>query len=60
MQGAKKAINVVAGHLSNARTTRADATAEIDRLVAEAYNSADLSEGLRALGEKRQPRFEGK
>lgn len=60
VQGAKKAINVVAGHLSNARTTRADATAEIDRLVAEAYNSADLSEGLRALGEKRQPRFEGK
>jgi hypothetical protein len=40
---------------------RADpAAAEaIDRLVEQAYRSDDLAEGLKAMSEKRQPRFDG-
>ena len=38
---------------------RADVVAEIDRLVANAYNSQDLQEGIRAMTEKRDPDFSG-
>ena len=34
-----------------------DEVGEIDRLVAEAYASDDLQEGLRAMSEKRPPNF---
>jgi enoyl-CoA hydratase/carnithine racemase len=59
VQGAKRAIQTVADHLSGARRGTPDATAEIDRLVTEAYNSRDLREGIAAMSEKRDPNFEG-
>ncbi len=58
VQGSKKAIQAVvdrtAGHGSESDE------AAIDALVVEAYNSSDLQEGLRALSEKRPPKFEGR
>ena len=59
VQGSKRTIQTVLDHLSGARETRADAVAEIDRLVERAYNSRDLQEGLAAMKEKRNPDFQG-
>lgn len=59
VQGAKRAIAAVAEHLSGARSTAPDRVAEVDRLVAEAYASADLQEGLEAMAQKRAARFTG-
>jgi enoyl-CoA hydratase/carnithine racemase len=59
VQGAKRSIGLVTHHLCDARRQHPDEAAEIDRLVAHAYASADLAEGLRALAEKRDPRFQG-
>jgi enoyl-CoA hydratase/carnithine racemase len=59
VRGAKRAIGAVTEHLSGARGSNADAVARVDRLVAEAYASADLQEGLAAIAEKRAPHFEG-
>jgi enoyl-CoA hydratase/carnithine racemase len=59
VQGAKKTIQAVADHLSDARTSQPNATAEVDRLVVEAYNSNDLAEGLASLSAKRRPDFKG-
>ena len=60
VQGSKKAIGIVVDDLASARRRAPDEVAEIDRLVMEAYNSADLAEGIAALNEKRRPRFEGR
>jgi enoyl-CoA hydratase/carnithine racemase len=60
VQGAKKAIQLVADHLAGVRRTDPAAVAAIDELVAQAYGSADLQEGLKAMAEKREPRFEGR
>jgi enoyl-CoA hydratase/carnithine racemase len=60
VQGAKRAVNVVGDHLSSVRATSPEVASEVDQLVAGAYRSADLAEGLRAMSEKRPPRFEGR
>ena len=59
VQGTKRAIQVISDHLGGSRTAAPEAVAEIDRLVAEAYNSRDLQEGIAALTEKRDPNFSG-
>ena len=58
VQGAKAAIAVVEKSLSDARSTYPAEAAQVDELVKEAYFSADLQEGLKAMGERRPPRFE--
>lgn len=59
VQGAKSAVNLVADDLSSARARHSDRAGEIDALVAEAYRSRDLQEGVAAMKEKRPPSFEG-
>lgn len=59
VQGAKRAIQVVVDHLAGARRSDPDAATDLDELVAQAYGSADLREGLAAMNEKRPPRFTG-
>jgi enoyl-CoA hydratase/carnithine racemase len=59
VQGAKRAVNAVGDHLGRVRKTSPEVAAEMDELVAEAYRSSDLAEGLRAKTEKRPPKFEG-
>jgi enoyl-CoA hydratase/carnithine racemase len=60
VQGVKRSIQAIADHLAGARTTHPDVVAEIDRLVSRAYESEDLREGLRAMSDKRRPRFHGR
>jgi enoyl-CoA hydratase/carnithine racemase len=57
LQGTKRAIQLVADHLGAVRSVGVDEVVEIDRLVAEAYASEDLQEGLKAMSEKRPPNF---
>ena len=59
VQGSKRAIQAVLDDLARTRMERPDVAAELDRLVANAYNSRDLQEGIRAMKEKRAPEFEG-
>ena len=60
VQGVKRAIQTVADTMADARTTDATKVDAIDKLVAEAYASDDLQEGLTAMSEKRPPTFGGK
>jgi enoyl-CoA hydratase len=60
VQGVKRAIQTVCDTMADARTTDGSKVDEIDRLVAEAYASDDLQEGLTAMSEKRPPTFQGK
>lgn len=59
VQGSKRAIQAVADDLSNPRDAAPETVAAIDALVAQAYSSADLQEGVAALREKREPQFRG-
>jgi enoyl-CoA hydratase/carnithine racemase len=59
VQGVKRSIQAVADHLAGARTTNPELVSEIDRLVTQAYESEDIQEGLRAMSDKRRPRFHG-
>ena len=58
VQGAKRAIRLIAEERS-VRALDARAAREIDALVAEAYASDDLAEGMSAMTEKRPPEFRG-
>ena len=60
VQGAKRAIELVERALSEARRTHPAVAAGIDDLVAAAYGSADLQEGLAAMADRRPPRFENR
>ncbi len=57
VQGAKRAINAVTDQFLG--EDEPDAVQKMQDLVAQAYRSKDLGEGLTALAEKREPRFEG-
>ncbi len=56
VQGAKAAVQFLSS-TGAARTGDPQGALGIDALVAEAYASEDLSEGLRAMEDKRAPRF---
>ena len=60
VQGVKRAIQTVSDTMADARSTDPSNVTEIDSLVAEAYGSEDLQEGLKAMSEKRPPNFRGK
>lgn len=59
VQGAKRTIVAVQDHLGSVRRHDPEEAIEVERLVVEAYKSSDLSEGLTAMAEKREPRFRG-
>lgn len=57
VQGAKRAIGLVERALTRARQTHPAETQDIDDLVAVAYGSDDLQEGLAALADRRPPHW---
>jgi hypothetical protein len=59
VQGTKRAIQLIVDDMAAARSRRAGDASEMDRLVTAAYESVDLSEGIAAMSEKREPRFRG-
>jgi enoyl-CoA hydratase/carnithine racemase len=59
VQGVKRSIQLIVDHLGGARSLAPDTVEEIDRLVADAYASDDLQEGITAMSEKRPPTFTG-
>jgi enoyl-CoA hydratase/carnithine racemase len=59
VQGAKRAIRAVTEERS-VRKLNPRVALEVDALVAEAYASDDLGEGLRSMTEKRPPDFKGR
>lgn len=60
VQGSKRALQVLVDDISNPRNRAPGPVSEIDDLVAQAYGSDDLQEGVRAMQEKRPPDFTGR
>lgn len=61
VQGAKRSLVAVADRLAAPRREEAAVSIEeVDDLVARAYMSSDLGEGIAAMGEKRIPDFKGR
>lgn len=60
VRGAKRGIRVVQEKLSIDRDTEGYRVTDYDMVAADAFTSEDLREGVRALRERRQPRFRGK
>lgn len=57
VQASKRAIGLVERALAEARRTHGREVEDVDDLVAAAYGSADLQEGLAAMAERRAPRW---
>ncbi|MDQ3878171.1 MAG: enoyl-CoA hydratase/isomerase family protein [Actinomycetota bacterium] len=57
--GAKQAIQLVVDRMTNTRAGDPDSAAAFDEVVAAAYRSSDLAEGLRAAAAQQSPRFTG-
>jgi 1,4-dihydroxy-2-naphthoyl-CoA synthase len=57
VRGAKAALNAVGDQLLGRAAP--DIAEQMSELVAEAYGSEDLREGLTAMSEKRPPNFKG-
>jgi len=60
LAGHKAALNALAGHMGFTRGQDDGAIGAIEALVARAFASEDLKEGLAAFAEKRAPRFEAR
>lgn len=60
VQGAKRAIALVERSLTHGRRSHPGEVAEVDDLVAAAYGSADLLEGLAAMADRRRPQWRGR
>ncbi|HEY7874133.1 MAG TPA: enoyl-CoA hydratase-related protein [Actinomycetota bacterium] len=60
VQGSKRALQVLFDDMSNPRNRAPGPSSEMDELVAQAYASDDLQEGVRAMQERRPPDFTGR